>query len=249
MMARIETEIWVPSKEKKGYITYAGQRKLEEVFDELTEILKEEELYPPEYFLLSGDYSRQNGQFFPKIHDMYCYARWGSNEGIYIHIDIYTCDENENKGRVVHLITGKSLEETKEAYDRMQYTAGYIYRLFMGNGPTHARYMIVQHGEPGKNQEILEKRLESEAAELMKRDLFHGGHSLQEYAEEIGLKMMILAALTKCRLSEQKLEELFSQENVLDYLSEKCSSVMEANAYELNEILTSGTMFNIKKEV
>lgn len=241
-MARIETEIWEPSKEKKGYVTYVGQRKVDEVFGELTEILKEEGLYPPEYFLLSGDYSHQNGMLFPKIYDMHCYTRWGSNEGIYINIDIYTCD------KVVHLITGKSLEETKEAYDRMQYTAGYIYRLFMGDGPTYARYMIARHGEPEKNQEVLENRLESEAVELMKRDLFHGGRSSQEYAEEIGLKMMILNALTKCRLPQYKLEELFSQENILDYLYGICSSVMEANAYELEEILMSSATFNMNKE-
>ena len=43
----------------------------------------------------------------------------------------------------VNFAVGKSLKETTEAFDRMQYIAGRIYRAFMGDGTVHDRYMKI----------------------------------------------------------------------------------------------------------
>ena len=45
-MCMIETQIWEDVPEKKGYVSYVGQRNLHEVFAELEAFLKKENMVP-----------------------------------------------------------------------------------------------------------------------------------------------------------------------------------------------------------
>ncbi len=240
-MHKIETDIWVPNEEKKGYVKYAGQRKVREVWEELCTVLREEGLYPPEYFLLGRDF--ENRELFPKLADLYCFTRWGSNEGIYIDIDMLITDEEEKNYKQVHFATGKSLGETEEEFDRMNYIAGYIYRLFMGDGSTHVRYMLI----PGKESQLTHKKLleraEYEAVAQMKQRMFSADNvdlprPIGDYADELAVKLMIVKAMQNFELPEDKLIELAKQENVLDVLYPLCKKVMEPSLFEIEDYLS-----------
>ena len=71
-MSIIETEIWETENEMNNQVRCVGQRKAEEVFNELSQYLKDNDIYPDEYFLLNRQFA--NGALLPKIADVRCYA-------------------------------------------------------------------------------------------------------------------------------------------------------------------------------
>lgn len=149
-MKRIETGIYIPG-ETKGTVIYKGQRKAIDVFNELKAILDKENICPSEYISLNTDFNNKGSELIPVIDDMFCYTRWGGSEGIYIDVDILSYDEEKHERVITHFITAKSPDESVDAFDRMQYIAGYIYKIFNGDGSIHARYMIIRSSEPKKN--------------------------------------------------------------------------------------------------
>lgn len=134
-MSIIETEIWERHPEKRGCIRYVGQRKAEDVFNELTEYLKKEEIYPDEYFLLGRQF--ENGSVIPRVEDVICYAQWGGSEGVYLEVEFVIQKENDKSYKRVNFATGKTLGETGEDFDRMQYIAGCIYKAFTNEGQNY----------------------------------------------------------------------------------------------------------------
>ena len=139
-MNKIQTEIWVPSKKHPGCVEYKGQRNAREVYTEIRDLLKAENLMPDEYFIIGSKFDNINVNV-PKVIDVICYAKWGGSEGIYLHVDFIVENTTYNIYEPVNFAVGKSLKETTEAFDRMQYIAGRIYRAFMGDGTVHVRYM------------------------------------------------------------------------------------------------------------
>lgn len=141
-MNKIQTEIWVPSKEHPGCVEYKGQRNAREVYTEIRDLLKAENLMPDEYFIIGSKFDNINVNV-PKVVDVICYAKLGGSEGIYLHVDFIVENTTYNIYEPVNFAVGKSLKETTEAFDRMQYIAGRIYRAFMGDGTVHDRYMKI----------------------------------------------------------------------------------------------------------
>lgn len=86
-MSRIETEIWEPVPDQPGHVQYIGQRKVSEVFQDLENFLREENIYPDEYFLLNWDFENKLDSEMPRIADIFCYAQWGGSEGIYLEVE------------------------------------------------------------------------------------------------------------------------------------------------------------------
>ena len=119
-MSRIETEIWNPIPEKPGYVRYCGQRKIKEVFEDLKRFLIEENLYPSEYFSLNYEFKRIIEKEIPRVQNIYCYAQWGANEGIYFDVELEIKHPTENRYTRQIFATGKTLERSSESYDRMQ---------------------------------------------------------------------------------------------------------------------------------
>ena len=130
-MERIETVIWEPVPDKPNYVTKKGARKVREVFSELKAALESAGLLPDEYFILDSDFVDENMDC-PEFCDVICYAQWGSNEGIYLELDVVYLNEQDTTYVRKNFATGKTLAEDGRSYDRMQYIAGYIYKLFMG---------------------------------------------------------------------------------------------------------------------
>lgn len=244
MVKTIETEIWVPIEEKKGYVRYVGQRKAKEVFDELQNTLKEMNLYPDEYFLLANEF-QFDGALFPKMSGLYCYAQWGSSEGIYLEVDILTSDEEKKEYRTVHFATGKTLEESEETFDRMQYIAGCIYKAFMGSRYTPARYIILENEGAQKTitYEKLVGKLEQECKDIMREHLLHKEVRLSEMASELGMKLQILNVLKKEQvfqtLPEEKLKELYETDGIMQHLYQLVHHICEADEWEIEDAIVA----------
>jgi len=90
----IQTEVYKPNHDKRGFFDYVCQRTAGEIFDELEERLKASELYPDEYFLL--DYER--GEDFSKEYEFLYKVDYGGSEGVYL--DIYLNTYERGKDRV-----------------------------------------------------------------------------------------------------------------------------------------------------
>ena len=245
MMSVIETQIWEEIPEKKGYVRYVGQRKLIEVFNELEAYLKKEGICPEEYFLPTHE--AQPDTLFPR-GDIRCYAQWGGSEGIYIELEVLVGATKDSPYKIVHIATGKILDESAAAYDRMQYIAGRIYKAFCGEGFQPSRYCIVDSGgEKEVTHESLLKKLGRECTAYMKRELLHKETPIDAISDKLGMMMTILSVIKKPKVYEalpkEKIEELCSTENVLDILCEMCSSVSEADSFEIEDIIASAPAF------
>lgn len=242
-MSRIETEIWEPVPEKKGMVRYVGQRKTADIFKELEAFLKEEDLYPEEYLLMSHNFEAEY-PLFPKTDEFICHANWGSNEGIYLDVDLLVRDEN-NQRKTIHFVTGKTLDESSEAYDRMQYIAGKIYKAFMGDNFYPARYMLVENEEIRKQitYEKLISKLERECRAMLRKRLLHRQESLPEIAGEVGLTLQILDVLHDPKvydnLPNDKLKELYETEDIMHWLYLLVEHIRDADRWEIEDIIAA----------
>lgn len=155
-MSRIETEIWEPVPDKPGHIQYVGQRKASEVFQNLENFLREENIYPDEYFLPNQDFDDKPDLEMPRIADIFCYAQWGGSEGVYLEVEFAVKHPTENRYTRVNFASGKTLGESSEDFDRMQYIAGRIYKAFTSEGCESSRFVAVPDGKKsdGEKDEI-----------------------------------------------------------------------------------------------
>lgn len=244
-MCAIETQIWEPVPDKKGYVRYVGQRKLQEVFSELEEFLKKENIYPDEYLLLTRDNDPE--ALFPK-GDIRCYAQWGGSEGIYLELEVLTAATKEDPAKWVNVASGKTLAQTAEAYDRMQYIAGRIYKAFCGDNFQSPRYIILDNkGEKEISYERLMSKLETELSDYMKHELLHKRTPVGELSRKLGFMLTILSVIREPRayadLPQDKIEQLYDTENILEILCDMCSSVSEADLFEISDIIASAPSF------
>lgn len=201
----------------------------------MCEILTKEGLFPDEYFLLD----LKPEQLFPNVDSMYCFAEWGGSEGIYLNVKIYSYDEDKHTMKDIRFATGKTLKETTEAFERMQYIAGYIYRLLMGDGQKHPRYSPFPKKVSERNLEQLLNRFNSDVTSLIKQKIYQQQSSPEIYADELAIKLMILRTLTKRTLPEEIVETLLEQDDILEKLSIQCNCIMEPNYYEIEDIIAS----------
>lgn len=81
----------------------------------------------------------------------------------------------------------------------------------------------------------------------MKRELLHKQTPIDDVSDKLGMMMTILSVIKKPKVYEalpkEKIEELCSTENVLDILCEMCSSVSEADSFEIEDIIASAPVF------
>lgn len=117
-MKRIETVVWEPVPDKPNYVTKKGARKVREVFSELEAELKSAGLLPDEYFILDRDFADESMDC-PEFCDVICYAQWGSNEGVYLEMDVVYLNEQDTTYVRKNFATGKTLAEDGKSYDRI----------------------------------------------------------------------------------------------------------------------------------
>ena len=244
-MKIIQTQNWETVPEHPNLVRPVSQRKAKEVFSELEEALREADLYPDEYFLIDNDFRDENTEF-PNVRDIICYAQWGGNEGIYLEVELIIFDESSKTYRRKCFATGKTLAEDSASFDRMQYIAGYIYKLFAGEHQTPARYVLVENEE--KNRELLLTRVAREYREYLLTNLVHKQMELDEVTDQIALRSAIVHELPKCLLPEDKVKELMESENILDLLAKICAEIVEWDADSINEMVSSCDSFHNELE-
>ena len=243
-MCMIETQIWEDVPDQKGYVRYMGQRKLQEVFAELEAFLKKEDIYPDAYLLLADDSAEA---LFPR-GDIRCYAQWGSSEGIYLELEVLTGATKDAPAKWVNIASGKTLEQTSKAYDRMQYIAGRIYKAFCGDNFQSPRYLILNNRvEKEITYERLMSKLETELGDYMKRELLHKQTPIGEMSRKLGMMLTIFSVIRDPRayadLPQDKVEQLYDTENILEVLCDMCASVSEADLFEIGDIIASAPTF------
>lgn len=231
---RVKTETMI---QKEDGTRFYEPRTIQEVFNDIKKILTEEGLCPEEYFTLSYPTGCHADEPFPEISGLFCNAQWGGSEGIYLDTAMNVFDSEEKKYKQISFITGKTLSESEDSFDRMQYIGGYIYRLLMGDGSVHARYILLHN--PTQDKRALDEKLNYEFISLMKKHLYSQKEDSVIDTEELALKAMILKAVTANPLGEDKLKQLLEADNALDILYHLCKPVMPATLYEVEDIIAS----------
>lgn len=231
-MKKIETKIYVDVPQKPGFVKCVGNKTVEEVFKELKQELTDNGLLPEEYFCI-GSGLRQDKTEFPEFDDIICHVNWGSNEGIYIDIGLVT-EESP-----ICFAVGKTLDESQSSFERMNYIAGYIYRLFMGDGSIHARYFLYTRKNKEYTQEKFLKVLEKEFENMMKEKLFYRKTDSEISLKEIALAAISVHILEGCHLSEDKIKKIAQKDDILKYLGKLFESATEPLISNMKEIVTS----------
>ena len=235
-MKEIETRIWEPVPEKPGMVRIVSRRKALDVFHDLEEALREADLYPDDYLLIGSEFDNENAEM-PEMSDLICYAQWGNNEGIYLEVIIVTLDKEKNCYVRKSFATGKTLADDSASYDRMQYIAGYIYKLFFGSHQQSPRYVMIRNET--KDKETLLRKIREEYREYLMTNFVHKQMETDEVTDEVGLRSLIVHELPKCLIPEGKIDELLSCENALDLLTKLCKPVLEPTAFEINDMISS----------
>lgn len=114
--------------DKQGRVKKEGTKQAKVIFDLLSQHLKDNDMYPDEYFIDSSDnYAVNNGNVFES--DFYCHTNFGGSEGVYI--DIYQRDQN---GKRVNFATAKTLDEGGDAFIKMSRIAAECSLMLNGYG-------------------------------------------------------------------------------------------------------------------
>ncbi len=95
---------WNPSAGDPRQLEYAGQRPVQEVFEELKYRL-ESQGYLRQYFLLNRE--REEGREIPKDTGVFFIIGFGSNEGMLLRAYLRLCEND--KPITKSFITGKAL--------------------------------------------------------------------------------------------------------------------------------------------
>ena len=239
-MKEIETCIWEKIPEEPSRIRLVSRRKALEVFHDLEEALREADLYPDEYFLIGSEFDNEKAEM-PEMSDLICYAQWGNSEGIYLEVVIVTMDKTKNCYVRKSFATGKTLAEDTASYDRMQYIAGYICKLFFGSHQQSPRYLLIRNEKA--DRETLMSKIHEEYREYLMTNFVHKNAEYDAIAEEVGLRSLIVHELPKCLLPDDKIKELLSCENALDLLTKLCEPVLEPTSFEINDMISSCDSF------
>lgn len=125
----IETEKYEVLPDKI-HVKRVGMITGEEAVQLLQAHLSKMGMLPDEYFLPSSDPEMKLE--LPDFRSAICHTDWGGSEGIYLDISLLYYENREVKH--FHLATGKTLDESGEAYLRMSRIAAECSMMLNGRG-------------------------------------------------------------------------------------------------------------------
>jgi hypothetical protein len=143
-MQHIETRRLKPDPDRPHKLMYDGQRTAQEIFAELCGRLESANYLPDEYFLLNRSFDESAE--WPEEGEISCSVDYGGSEGIYLDVHLNYTDEN-GKYQSKSFATGKTLDESDDALDRMYLIASAVTKAFHSDG-VHARYVRIGEPEP-----------------------------------------------------------------------------------------------------
>ena len=118
-------------KMENGLLKHVGMITGKEAFNQLKKHLEEVGLLPDEYFIPTY-FQKNMDEELPAFRSAICHTDWGGNEGIYVDIELMYI-ENRNR-KFHHFATGKTLDESGEAFLRMSRIAAECSIMLNGRG-------------------------------------------------------------------------------------------------------------------
>ncbi len=131
-----EVDRW-SEKDGKGRVKHVGMLKTGEVFEMLKEHLLSKDMLPDEYFLMSQNDWNEDREL-PEYDYALCVPNYGGSEGIYLDISLVYQDEQE-RTRHLRFATGKTLEESADAFLKMARIAAECSLMLNGRGSRYTK--------------------------------------------------------------------------------------------------------------
>ena len=120
-MEEVDIETWIPNPDKPNYLILDRRRTIGEVFEDLKQALKEQEVYDDlDYFSISG---KDADEVFPDFNWISVFIVRGGSEGFYYHVEAIKGDNR----RLLYL--GKTLWEK---FDKAIPIQNVLVKLFQG---------------------------------------------------------------------------------------------------------------------
>lgn len=188
-----------------------------EVFKELEELLKGNNLLPSEYFDLGIDIvdgipkTISEKEPFPEDYLVKSYCTWGGNEGIYLDIQIEAYNKETKTSRIIPFAVGKTLDESSEAYDRMNYIAGFCYKALTSFGFSVNNCFLKDFSMIN-----LERKLNAEFKNFLKEKLLFEQSAPSRYADVLAQMSIVLGLVSRRAyfgLSDKELARAYSAKN------------------------------------
>lgn len=129
-IASFDVDYW-SEPDKQGRVTHIGMVGKQELFRKLNEHLEIKNMVPDEYFL-AGDYIWGDEEELPNYDEALCIPRFGDSEGIYLDISLVYQEDGER--RYMRFASGKTLDESADAFLRMSRVAAECSLLLNGRG-------------------------------------------------------------------------------------------------------------------
>lgn len=117
--------------DENHHVKHIGMAGRGEVFGRLKESLENMGMLPDEYFLRNGNEADETE--LPDYDYAQCVPSYGESEGIYLDIALAYTDEND-RPRYERFATGKTLDESVDAFLKMSMTAAICSLLLNGRG-------------------------------------------------------------------------------------------------------------------
>ena len=131
-----EVDRW-SEKDEKGRVKHIGMLKMGEVFEMLKEHLLSKDMLPDEYFLISKNDWNEDWEL-PDYDYAICIPNFGGSEGIYLDISLVYDDEQKQR-RHMRFVTGKTLEESADAFLKMARIAAECSLMLNGHGSRYRK--------------------------------------------------------------------------------------------------------------
>ncbi|MCH5248376.1 MAG: hypothetical protein J1E98_00515 [Lachnospiraceae bacterium] len=131
-----EVDRW-SERDEKGRVQHIGMLKLGEVFEMLKEHLISKDMLPDEYFLMNRNDWNKDWEL-PDYDYAVCVPNFGGSEGIYLDISLIYRDEQEQK-QYLNFATGKTLEESVDAFLKMSRIAAECSLMLNGRGSHYTK--------------------------------------------------------------------------------------------------------------
>lgn len=126
-----EVDRW-SEKDGRGRVKHVGMLKTGEVFEMLKEHLSGKDMLPDEYFLMSQN-DRNEDRELPDYDYAICVPNYGESEGIYLDISL-VYDNEQRQRQHMRFATGKTLEESADAFLKMARIAAECSLMLNGRG-------------------------------------------------------------------------------------------------------------------
>lgn len=134
-----EVDCW-SKKDGNGGVKHVGMLKMGEVFEMLKEHLLSRDMLPDEYFMMNQDDWKGDCEL-PDYDYAICVPNYGGSEGIYLDISLIYQVEHGRK-RQMRFATGKTLEESVDAFLKMARIAAECSLMLNGRGTRYTKFGV-----------------------------------------------------------------------------------------------------------